>query len=557
MDTLKRKANIMLLVNLSKVCKDFGGNPIFWEIDAEIMEGERIGLVGENGGGKSTLFKLLAGLDTPTEGVISRRRNLTIGYLAQEADPGQSHKTVFEAVSEVTQELVDLPLMLSQLEARMADPGVASDPELMTEILNEYGKAQERFEALGGYTLEHKVEAVLHGLGFGPDWYDIEVGMLSGGEKKLVNLARILIKMPDLLLLDEPDNHLDLEAKAWLEQYIQSYQGTVMIISHDRQLLDRAVKKIFELEDGRISSYAGNYSYYFEERQRRLQKQYELYTLQQDEIKRLEGVWRQYQGWSKVNDKFATKAEDTLKRIERIKKDAVNKPILMRDKIKVNLDADRSGKKVLEIQGLSKAYDGRVLFQPFDFTMLYGERVGIVGANGSGKTTLLKTMLDILPADSGTVKIGASVVSGYYAQEQETLPFDSTPLDFIRRIKPMNEPQTISFLSGLLFSYDDIRTPIHRLSGGEKSRLQIARLMLTDANFLLLDEPTNNLDIASVEVLEAALQEFEGTVLTVSHDRYFLDKIVTKILAIEEDGTVRTYPGNFSYYYEKRHAYPT
>ena len=235
----------------------------------------------------------------------------------------------------------------------------------------------------------------------------------------------------------------------------------------------------------------------------------------------------------------------------------MNKPILIRDKIKVNLDADRSGKKVLEIQGLSKTYDGRVLFQPFDFTMIYGERVGIVGANGSGKTTLLKTMLDILPADSGTVKIGASVVSGYYAQEQETLPFDSTPLDFIRRIKPMNEPQTISFLSGLLFSYDDIRTPIHRLSGGEKSRLQIARLMLTDANFLLLDEPTNNLDIASVEVLEAALQEFEGTVLTVSHDRYFLDKIVTKILAIEEDGTVRMYPGNFSYYYEKRHAYPT
>ena len=547
----------MLLVNFSKVSKDFGGNSVFRDIDLEIMEGERIGLVGENGGGKSTLFKLLAGKEDPTSGVISRRRNLTTGYLFQEADPDQSSKTIFEAVSEVTQELVDLPGILGELEARMADPAVAADPDELTRVLAEYGRAQERFEALGGYTNEHKVEAVLHGLGFGPAWYDVEVGSLSGGEKKLVNLARILIRMPDLLLLDEPDNHLDLEAKAWLEQYIQSYPGTVLIISHDRQLLDRAVKKIFELEDGRISSYAGNYSYYFEERRRRLQKQYELYTLQQDEIKRLEGVWRQYQGWSKVNDKFATKAEDTLKRIERIKKDAVNKPILMRDKIKVNLDADRSGKKVLEIQGLSKVYDGRVLFQPFGFTMLYGERVGIVGANGSGKTTLLKTMLDILPADSGTVKIGASVVAGYYAQEQETLPFDSTPLDFIRRIKPMNEPQTISFLSGLLFSYDDIRTPIHRLSGGEKSRLQIARLMLTDANFLLLDEPTNNLDIASVEVLEAALQEFEGTVLTVSHDRYFLDKIVTKILAIEEDGKVRMYPGNFSYYYEKRHAYPT
>ncbi len=544
----------MLLINFSKVSKDFGGNPIFRDIDLEIMEGERIGLVGENGGGKSTLFKLLAGIDTPTDGVISRRRNLTIGYLAQEADPGQSHKTVFEAVSEVTQELVDLPFLLSQLEARMADPEVVADADLMTEILDEYGKAQERFEALGGYTLEHKIEAVLHGLGFGPAWYDQEVGSLSGGEKKLVNLARILIKAPDLLLLDEPDNHLDLEAKVWLEQYIQSYPGTVLIISHDRQLLDHAAKKIFELEDGKISVYPGNYSYYFEERQRRLLKQYELYSIQQDEIKRLEASMRQLKGWSKVNEKFATRAEDMAKRIERAKLESVDRPVLIRDKIKVNLDPDRSGKKVLEVKGLSKSFDGRHLFEPFDFTILYGERVGIVGANGSGKTTLLKTMMEMMPSDTGSVKIGASVVVGYYAQEQETLPFDSTALDFVRRIKPMNEPQAISFLHGLLFSFEDIHTPIRRLSGGEKSRLQIARLMLTDANFLLLDEPTNNLDIASVEVLEAALEEFEGTILTVSHDRYFLDKIVTKILAIDNDGRVRMYPGNFSYYYEKSHA---
>ncbi|HLL80256.1 MAG TPA: ABC-F family ATP-binding cassette domain-containing protein [Ktedonobacteraceae bacterium] len=542
----------MLLVNFSKVSKDFGGNRIFRDIDLEIMEGERIGLVGENGGGKSTLFKLLAGLDDPTSGIISRRRNLTIGYLAQEADPGQSHKTVFEAVSEVTQEAANLPELLQALEEEMADPSIADDPDRLARVLDEYGRAQERLEASGGYTNEHNVEAVLHGLGFGPAWYDLEVGSLSGGEKKLVNLARILLSTPDLLLLDEPDNHLDLEAKAWLEAYIASYPGTVLIISHDRQLLDRAVKKIFELEDGRISSYAGNYSYYFTERQRRLEQQFELYTRQQDEIKRLEGVWRQYQGWSKLNDKFATKAEDTLKRIERIRREGVRKPIMLRDRIKVNLDADRSGKKVLEIKELSKAYGDLTLFQPFDFTMLYGERVGIVGPNGSGKTTLLKTMLDLLPADSGTIKIGASVVVGYYAQEQETLPFDSTPLDFVRRIQPISEPQAIAFLSGLLFSYDDLRTPIGRLSGGEKSRLQLARLTLTDANFLLLDEPTNNLDIASVEVLEAALQAFEGTLLTVSHDRYFLDKIVTKILAIEEDGRVRIYPGNFSYYFERR-----
>src|SRR6266852_3847847 len=543
----------MLLANFSNVSKDYGGNPVFDEVNLEIIEGERIGLVGENGSGKSTLFKLLAGLDTPTEGVISRRRNLSRGYVSQEIDPLQHTKTVFEVVSERSAELGTLSATLHQLEAQMADPDTTSPPSAMDNILQAYGTAQERFEAAGGYTLAHEVETVLHGLGFFPEQYQQEVGLLSGGEKKLVNLARNLLQQPDILLLDEPDNHLDLEAKAWLEQYIRDYPGTVLIISHDRRLLDRVVKKIFQLEDGKISVYTGNYSYYFEERQRRLLKEYELYTLQQNEIKRLEASMRQLKGWAKLSDKMSSRAEYMAKRVEQARHEAIDRPILIRDKIKVNLDPDRSGKKVLEIKGLSKSFNGQELFEPFDFTILYGERVGIVGANGSGKTTLLKTMLEMIPADAGTVKIGASVVVGYYAQEQETLPFDSTPLDFVRRIKPMNEPQAISFLHGLLFSFEDINTPIRRLSGGEKSRLQIARLMLTDANFLLLDEPTNNLDIASVEVLEAALGEFEGTILTVSHDRYFLDKIVTRILAIGDDGRVRIYPGNFSYYYEKSH----
>ena len=541
----------MLLANFSKVSKDFGGNPVFNEVDLEIMDGERIGLVGENGSGKSTLFKLLAGLDTPTSGMISRRRNLTIGYLTQEVDPALDQKTIFAAVSETSEELVALPGILSDLEARMSDLDFAADPDEMTRVLEEYGKAQERFEVLGGYSLEHRVEAVLSGLGFAASEYTQRVGVLSGGEKKLVNLARLLIEMPDVILLDEPDNHLDLHAKAWLEQYIQDYPGTVLIISHDRHLLDRAVKKIFELEDGSISEYAGNYSFYFAERQPRLLKLQELYALQQTEIKRLEASMRQLKGWSKLNPKFAGRAEYMAKRVEKAREEAVNRPILERDKIKVDLDTDRSGKKVLEVKGLSKTIGGRVLFEPFDFTLLYGERVGIVGANGSGKTTLLRTMMDLIPATTGTVKIGASVVPGYYAQEQETLPFESTPLDFVRRLKKMTEPQAISFLHGLLFSYEDLRTPIRQLSGGEKSRLQIARLMLTEANFLLLDEPTNNLDIASTEVLEAALQEFEGTVLTVSHDRYFLDKIVSKIIAIGDDGRVSVYPGNFSYYFDR------
>ncbi len=543
----------MLLVNFSKVCKDFGGNPIFQDVDLEILEDERIGLVGENGSGKSTLFKLLAGLEMPTQGTISRRRNLTIGYLTQEIDAEMHTQTIFEAVSKTSPELVTLQQLLHTLEEQMSNPSIAADEEAMTRVLERYGKTQERYEALGGYTLGHKVEAVLSGLGFPESMYEQKVGSLSGGEKKLVNLARILLQMPDLLLLDEPDNHLDLQAKAWLEYYMQDYPGTVLIISHDRHLLDRSVTKIFELEDGEISSYAGNYSYYVVERQRRLEKLQELYSAQRDEIKRLEISMRRLKGWAKLNSKFASKAEYMAKRVEQAREEAVDRPTLVRDKIKVGLDAERSGKKVLEIQGLSKVIDGYTLFEPFDLTVLYGERVGIVGANGSGKTTLLKTMLGLIPATKGTVKIGASVVTGYYAQEQETLPFESTPIDFVRRLKNMTEPQAISFLHSLLFSFADIHTPIAQLSGGEKSRLQIARLRLSNANFLLLDEPTNNLDIASTEVLEKALEEFDGTVLTISHDRYFLDTIATIIVAIGNDRRVRMYPGDFSYYFEHQH----
>lgn len=544
----------MLLVNFNKVSKDYAGNPVFDEVDLEILEGERIGLVGENGGGKSTLLRLVAGLDTPTEGAVTRRRNLTAGYLHQEADPSQSDKTVFEAVGGMSPEVTRLSATLRDLEARMADPEIALDSDAMTRVLDAYGAAQERLDALGGEALEHEAETVLHGLGFTSAQYEQKVGSLSGGEKKLVSLARLLLQKPDLLLLDEPDNHLDMDAKAWLEDFIRGYPGTVVVISHDRYLLDRVVKKIIELEDGQLDVYEGNYSYYFQERQRRLIKRHELYTLQQDEVKRLEALLVQLRGWAKQNSKFAARMRSMEKRVERARREASERPVMVRERVKLNFDAARSGRKVLEVKGLSKSIGGRLLFAPFDMSIQYGERVGIVGPNGSGKTTLLKTIVEAIPPDRGTVKIGASVVMGYYAQEQDTLPLERTPLEFVRSLKPITEQQAIGLLRRLLFSYRDMHNTIKHLSGGEKSRLQIARLMLTDANFLIMDEPTNNLDIQSTEVLEEALGEFEGTILTVSHDRYFLDKIVTRILAIGEDARVYSYPGDFSYYLQKKPA---
>ncbi|HUP27133.1 MAG TPA: ABC-F family ATP-binding cassette domain-containing protein [Chloroflexia bacterium] len=542
----------MLLVNFSNVSKDFAGNPVFDEVDLEILDGERIGLVGENGSGKSTLLKLVAGLDTPTEGSVTRRRNLTMGYLTQEADPAQSDKTIYDAVAEVSPQVVEIAARLHDLEARMADPAVVSDPSEMERVFDAYGTAQEQFESLGGYTLEHRIDEVLGGLGVRPEQYGQKIGTLSGGEKKLVNLARLLLQTPDLLLLDEPDNHLDLEAKAWLEDFIKDYPGTVLIISHDRFLLDRAVKKIYQLEDGKIEVYAGNYSYYSGERQQRLIKRHELYTLQQDELKRLEVVLRNLKSWAKQNDKFAARARSMEKRVERARREASERPVMTRERLKLKFDADRSGKKVLEAKEVSKSIAGRVLFSPFNLTVLYGERIGVVGPNGSGKTTLLRVLLERLPPDTGAIKLGANVIVGYYEQEQESLPRHSTLLDYIRSLKPVSEQQALGILRRLLFSFHDAYNTIGKLSGGEKSRLQIARLMLTDANLLVLDEPTNNLDIASIEVLEDALTQFDGTILTVSHDRYFLDKIVTKTVAIGQGGRMRSYPGNFSYYLEKR-----
>jgi ATP-binding cassette subfamily F protein 3 len=495
----------VILVGCSRVSLDYGGYPILDGVDLEVVAGARIGLVGENGSGKSSLLKLLAGLERPTSGQIARARNLTVGYLEQEPGGDQASRTVFEAISSGAPDTVE------------------------------------------PWEVGYRVEEVAAGLGFTAEQLQQTVGTLSGGEKKLVGLARLLLQAPDLALLDEPDNHLDLDAKRWLEEFIRRYRGAVVIVSHDRYLLDRVVSRIVEVEDCRLEEYVGNYSYYADERHRRLLRRHELYKVEQDELKRLEATLRQLKHWASMNPKFAPRAESMAKRVARARETAADRPVLRRARIKVSFDAARSGQTVLECKQASRSIADRVLFRPFDLVVRYGERVGVVGPNGSGKTTFLKSVIGREPLEAGSLKIGASVVLGYYAQEQETLPVERTPLQYVLSLKAMSQQQAIAVLQRLLFTYEDAFLPIAKLSGGEKGRLQIARLMLTEANFLVLDEPTNNLDLASIEVLERALDDFDGTVLAVSHDRYFLDRLADRIVAIE-DGDVRAYPGNYSEY---------
>ncbi|MDP9366166.1 MAG: ATP-binding cassette domain-containing protein, partial [Chloroflexota bacterium] len=400
-----------------------------------------------------------------------------------------------------------------------------------------------------GHGHEARVAETLAGLGLPEERWDRSVGLLSGGEKKLVGLARLLIEEPDLLLLDEPDNHLDATAKAWLERYVASVRGAVALISHDRWFIDRAVNRIFELEDSRIEAYPGTYTAYLAQKRDRLERQAQLRDLQEREFKKLKASAEQLTQWARQNPKFAPRAENQRRKLaeERARLDRTPPPILERRRIELDFAAERGGTLILEAAGLAKRYGERIVFAPLDLAVRHGERVGLVGPNGAGKTTFFKLILGQEAPSGGTLRLGPSIRVGYYAQEQETLDPTQTPLDLARSLKPMTEQGAISFLNGFLFARDDALNRIGNLSGGERARLQIASLILRGANFLLLDEPTNNLDLPSIEALEAALLAFPGAILTISHDRYFLDKVCGRILELD-GGIVRDYPGGFAFY---------
>jgi ATP-binding cassette subfamily F protein 3 len=547
----------MIAVNLDKVTVTYGVEPVFENLTWEVADDRVAGLIGPNGGGKSTLLRLMAGELTTETGFTVRKKGLSIGYLAQDPQLSPTKSVLQEALS-ASDELARVEEDLAQVETRLADPAVYGDEKKLTRTLAQQEALLQAFTDLGGPGYEGQVRSTLKSLGFKEPDLNLPIEALSGGQKKLVGLAKLLIMQPDLLLLDEPDNHLDMAGKAFLELFIRGYHGGVIIVSHDRYLLDLVVDEIVELEDGHLTRYPGVYSEYAFEKRARLSRQQQLYQAQRKEIQRLEQAAKRLLTWGRVhdNEKFSKRGKNMLKRLEKIER--IDEPVLERRRMGLELAGWRGSDKVLEIVGLAKRFinpqqaegseqDEAVILNNLNLMLWRGERVGLVGPNGAGKSLLVRLILGQETPSAGQIIVGPSVTTGYYAQEHETLEEGRTLLDTVRIAAPLSEGAAVRFLGRFLYTYEQARGPVANLSGGERSRLQMALLMLSGANFLLLDEPTNNLDIPSAEVLEDALADFEGTVFVSAHDRYFLDRVVNRIVELE-GGALREFEGNYSDY---------
>jgi ATP-binding cassette subfamily F protein 3 len=547
----------MIAINLDKVSLTFLIEPLFTELSWEIHDDRSVGLIGPNGAGKSSLLKLLVGEISSDSGYVNRRKGLSIGYLHQE--PRLNHEnTVLQETLGASSELIQVEDELNQIENLLSDPKVYGDEKALSRTLTKQAGLLEEYSRLGGPSYQNRVRSTLISLGFSQSDLDLPVTILSGGQKKLVGLAKLLITEPDLLLLDEPDNHLDLEGKKFLERTIRDYKGGVIIVSHDRYLLDLVVDEIVELEDGRLTRYPGNYSEYAYDKQLRLLRHEQLFKAQQKEITRLEQAAKRLLTWGKVydNEKFIRRGRNILKRLDKIER--IDQPVLERKRMGLELAGWRGSNKVLEINNLKKVFppgdgshEGKSMFAGLDLLIWRGERVGLVGPNGAGKSLLFRMILAQEPATRGEIIIGPSVETGYYAQEHDTLDYERTLIDTVRYATACSESDAVAILGRFLFTYDQASEPVASLSGGERSRLQMLLLTLSGPNFLLLDEPTNNLDITSAEVLENALDDFDGTLLVISHDRYFLDRVVTRIVELQ-DGVLKEFIGNYNDYQEAK-----
>lgn len=543
----------MISITVSNATLILGAHTIFRDMNWEVQHDQKIGLIGPNGAGKSSLFKLINGEHVPEKGgTVIKAKGVTVGYLPQhpEFDP---QRTAISLALEGNARVAEIDAELHRIESKLSDPAVYGNPKALERALDTQTKLLEEFESLGGLNYESRVRELLRGLGLPESDFEKPISALSGGQKKLIGLAQLLLARPSVLLLDEPDNHLDMPGKAYLEKLIIDYPGAVVIISHDRYLLDACISHIAEIEDGKITTFVGNYTEFIIDKEERLARQEEMYQIQQREIGRLEMAIKRYRQWVVFNDKFASKITNMEARIDRM--DKIDRPVLERRKMNLELNGWRGSNQVLEFVDVSKVFSHRTVLDDIHFMIRHGERVGLIGANGAGKSVLLRLILGREEPTSGEIKIGPSVKVGYYAQEHDTLDFNQTVIDAVRLAGNMSEGRAVSLLTRYLFTYQQSTQKIGLLSGGERSRLQLALLVLSGANFLLLDEPTNNLDIASAEVLENALHDFNGTVLVISHDRYFLDQTVGRIFALE-DGTITESIGGYSDYAAKAGVMP-
>ncbi len=533
-----------MILSCSNISKAFGSEVILENISFHIEEHEKAAVVGINGAGKTTLLKIIIGELPADSGNVVIARGKTIGYLAQHQDL-ESRRTIYEEVLEIKRPLIQMEERIRQLEKEMKH--VQGDA--LESMFSEYSRLNHQFELENGYAYQSEVIGVLKGLGFGEDEFEKKVNTLSGGQKTRVSLGRLLLSNPDIILLDEPTNHLDMESIAWLENYLLNYKGSVIIVAHDRFFLNRVVKKVIELDRGHSQVYLGNYDAYSQKRAMLRQAQMKAYLNQQQEIKHQQEVIAKLKSFNR--EKSIKRAESREKMLAKI--EVLDKPTEVNDAMHIILEPrTESGNDVLSIRNLSKSFGPLKLFSHVDMEIKRGERVAIIGNNGTGKSTLLKIIMDRLPADMGQIHPGTKVHVGYYDQEQQVLHQEKTIFDEIQDEYPdMDNTRVRSVLAAFLFTGDDVFKQISELSGGERGRVSLAKLMLSEANFLILDEPTNHLDITSKEILEDALNHYTGTVLYVSHDRYFINKTATRILELTGKTFIQ-YLGNYDYYLEKK-----
>lgn len=535
-----------MILSCNNITKTFGTDAILSDCSFHIEEREKAAIVGPNGAGKSTLLKIIMGRLPADDGTVTISKDKTLGYLAQHQNLS-SDGTIYDELLSVKKDIIALEEKIRETEQQMKN----ATGEQLDTLLDQYTKMNHQFELENGYAYQSEIVGVLKGLGFTEDDFSLPVSTLSGGQKTRVALGKLLLSKPDIILLDEPTNHLDMESIRWLENYLLGYNGSVIIVAHDRYFLDRIVTKIIEIENTHVTVFSGNYTAYADKKKILRNMQLKEYLNQQREIKHQQEVITKLKQFNR--EKSIKRAESREKMLDKL--EVVDKPAEINDKMNIELNPSIiSGNDVLSVSHLSKSFDDNTLFTDISFDIKRGERVALIGNNGTGKTTILKIINDILPADSGEIKLGSKVTIGYYDQEHHVLDPDKTLFDELQDAYPdLNNTQIRNTLAAFLFTNDDVFKYIRDLSGGERGRVSLAKLMLSNANFLILDEPTNHLDMVSKEILENALNSYTGTVLYVSHDRYFINTTATRIIELVGQTTVN-YIGNYDYYIEKKDA---